>query len=45
VRLTPLPQPNRLASVRGAFRAMPSRIDSSFDELPTEIAQAFGVRP
>jgi prevent-host-death family protein len=45
VRLAPVPKPNRLASVRGAFRANPSRIDDHFDELPEDIAEAFGLEP
>ncbi len=44
VRLTPVPKPNRLASVRGAFKGNPSLIDENFDELPDDIAEAFGVK-
>jgi prevent-host-death family protein len=45
VRLTPVPKPNRLASVRGAFKGSPSLIDEHFDELPDDIAEAFGMKP
>jgi prevent-host-death family protein len=45
VRLTPVPRPNRLASVRGAFKGNPSLIDEHFDELPDDIAEAFGMKP
>lgn len=44
VRLTPVPKPRRLATVRGAFRATPSLIDERFDELPDEVAEAFGIK-
>jgi prevent-host-death family protein len=45
VRLTPVPKPNRLATVRGAFKESRSAIDEHFDELPDDIAEAFGVKP
>jgi prevent-host-death family protein len=45
VRLTPMPRPNRLASVRGAFKGNPSFIAADFDELPADIAEAFGIDP
>ena len=44
VRLTPVPKPNRLASVRGLFKDSPSVIGSDFDELPDDIAEAFGAK-
>lgn len=41
-RLTPITQRNTLADVYGA---LPGRfIDETFDELPEDIAQAFGMR-
>jgi prevent-host-death family protein len=45
VRLTPVPKPNRLASVRGVFKGNRSLIDERFDELPDDIAEAFGIKP
>jgi prevent-host-death family protein len=44
VRLMPVPKPNRLATVRGAFKLTPSHIDEHFDVLPDEIAEAFGIK-
>ncbi len=44
VRLTPGPKPNRLASVRGAFKGNPRLIAENFDALPDVIAVAFGVK-
>jgi prevent-host-death family protein len=41
VRLTPITKRNRLADVYGA---LPGRfIDDNFDDLPEDIAQAFGM--
>lgn len=45
VRLTPIPKPNRLASVRGVFRTSPSVIDEHFDDLPDDVAEALGMQP
>jgi prevent-host-death family protein len=45
VRLIPVPKPNRIAPVRGAFKGSPSRIDEHFDELPDDMAEAFGMKP
>ena len=41
VRLTPVP--NRLASVRGLFKANPSVIDERFDQLPSDLADDLGL--
>ncbi|HEV2973958.1 MAG TPA: type II toxin-antitoxin system prevent-host-death family antitoxin [Solirubrobacteraceae bacterium] len=44
VRLVPVvDQPRSLASVRGAWRGR-VRMATDFDELPEDIADAFGVR-
>lgn len=43
VRLTPISKPNRLASVRGALRGQ-TLIPEGFEDLPDDIAEAFGVR-
>jgi len=43
VRLTPVPKPNRLASVRGLFKDNPSMIDECFDALPGDVAEALGI--
>ncbi len=43
VRLTPLPKPNRLASVRGALRGN-SLLPVELDDLPQDIADAFDLR-
>ena len=45
VRLIPVAKPNRLASVRGALRTNPSVIGDDFDDLPPDIAEAFGMTP
>lgn len=42
-RLIAVGQPNRLASVRGALRGQIHFADD-FDELPDDIAEAFGMR-
>lgn len=42
VRLTPVQKPNRLASVRGALRDQ-SILPNALDELPDDIAEAFGM--
>jgi prevent-host-death family protein len=42
-RLVPVPRTNRLASVRGALRGR-IHIADDFDELPDDIAEAFGMR-
>jgi len=43
VRLTPVPKPNRLASVRGALRGH-AILPVEFDDLPEDIADVFGMR-
>jgi prevent-host-death family protein len=43
VRLVPVATANRLASVRGALRGQ-IHIAEDFDELPDDIAEAFGAR-
>jgi prevent-host-death family protein len=43
VRLTPTPKANRLASVRGALRGA-NILPAELDELPDDIAEAFGMR-
>lgn len=45
VRLTPVPKPNRLASVRGLFKDNPTVIDERFDELPEHLAEDLGMNP
>jgi prevent-host-death family protein len=45
VRLTPVPKPNRLATVHGVFKREASEIGDDFDELPDDIAEAFGMKP
>lgn len=45
VRLTPLPKPKRLVSVRGLFKDNPSVIDERFDELPEDLAEDLGLKP
>jgi prevent-host-death family protein len=42
VRLTPIPKPNRLASIRGALRGA-NILPDEHDELPDDIAEAFGM--
>lgn len=41
-RIVAVERPNRLADVRGAWRGR-VRIADDFDELPDELADAFGV--
>ncbi len=43
VRLVPVAGPSSLASVRGAWRGR-VHIGEDFDELPEDIADAFGAR-
>jgi len=43
VRLAPIATASSLASVRGAWRGR-LEIAADFDELPDDIAQAFGAR-
>jgi prevent-host-death family protein len=43
VRLVPVRSENRLASVYGALRGQVQMSDD-FDELPDDIAEAFGMR-
>jgi prevent-host-death family protein len=43
VRLTPVTKTNRLASVYGALRGE-TILPDELDELPPDIAEAFGVR-
>ena len=43
VRLVPVPTTSALASVRGAWRDQ-VRIAEDFDDLPDDIADAFGAR-
>lgn len=43
VRLVPVRKPSSFASVRGAWRGRVQMTDD-FDELPDEIAEAFGMR-
>lgn len=43
VRLAPIATPSSLASVRGAWRGR-VEIAADFDELPDDIAEAFGAR-
>lgn len=43
MRLTPVAKPNRLASVYGALRGETILLDD-LDELPEDIAEAFGMR-
>jgi prevent-host-death family protein len=42
-RLVPVERPNRLAEVRGAWRGR-VRLADDFDDVPPEIAEAFGLR-
>jgi prevent-host-death family protein len=42
VRLAPISTPSSLASVRGAWRGQ-VEIAADFDELPDDIAEAFGA--
>lgn len=43
VRLVPVPQTSSLAAIRGAWRGR-VRLAADFDELPDDIADAFGAR-
>jgi prevent-host-death family protein len=43
VRLIPVSATNSFASIRGAFRGQ-IHIADDFDELPDDIAEAFGAR-
>ncbi len=45
VRLMPVPKPNGLVSARGVFKGSAGIIDGDFDELPADIAEAFGINP
>jgi prevent-host-death family protein len=42
-RLVPVEQPNSFASIRGIYRGQITIADD-FDELPDDIAEAFGMR-
>ena len=42
-RLVPVKQPNSFASIRGIYRGQITVADD-FDELPDDIAEAFGMR-
>jgi antitoxin (DNA-binding transcriptional repressor) of toxin-antitoxin stability system len=41
--LAAIPKPNRMAAVRGVLKATPAIFHEDFDELPDEIANAFGI--
>jgi antitoxin (DNA-binding transcriptional repressor) of toxin-antitoxin stability system len=41
--LVAIPQPNLMAAVRGALKDRPAIFHDDFDELPDEIANAFGI--
>ena len=43
VKLSPVPSTASLASVRGAWRGR-VRVSDDFDQLPDDIAEAFGAR-
>ena len=43
VRLTPVSASSSMASIRGAWRGQ-VRISDDFDELPDDIAEAFGMK-
>ena len=42
-RLVPVPRPNSFAALRGSWRGQ-VHIADDFDELPDDIAEAFGAR-
>lgn len=43
VRLTAIPKPNSMASIRGALKDRPAVLSADFDEIPEEIAGPFGI--
>jgi prevent-host-death family protein len=42
-RLAAIAKPNRMAAIRGSLKNTPAFFRDDFDELPDEIAEAFGV--
>jgi len=42
-KLTAIPRPNSMASIRGALKGSPAVFADDFDEIPEEIAEAFGI--
>ena len=45
VKLTAIPKPNRMASIRGVLKDRPAVFSDDFDDIPEEIAEAFGIEP
>lgn len=43
-RLEAIPKVNRMAEAFGALRDRPAIFHDDFDEIPTEIAAAFGIQ-
>ena len=43
VKLLAIPKPNSMASIRGALKSRPAVFSDDFDEVPEEIAEAFGI--
>lgn len=43
VKLTAIPKPNGMASIRGALKDRPAVFADDFDEIPEEIAEAFDI--
>jgi prevent-host-death family protein len=41
--LTAIAKPNSMAAIRGALKDRPAIFRDDFDELPDEIAEAFGL--
>jgi prevent-host-death family protein len=42
-KLTPIPKRNRMAEFRGISKHNPAVFAEDFDELPAELAEAFGM--
>jgi prevent-host-death family protein len=43
--LTAVGKPNRMAEIYGIYKDSPAIIHDDFDELPDDIAEAFGTKP
>lgn len=43
-KLAPVPKPNRMASILGIYKDSPAVFHGDWNELPDDIAEAFGMK-